>query len=140
MKNTASLYGREKKERKTLRNAAEQQKKNERDGKKGGKGGGHDSACWMFREPTKRAESIHTKRKITKKRRERERDGSIGQAFLECVARRHFVGWPERFFLLLLLPPFLSFSLFLWLLQRSFLCVTHSSSLLATKLRHLSFF
>ena len=63
IKNTASLYGREKKERKTLRNAAEQQKKNERDGKKGGKGGGHDSACWVFREPTKRAESIHTKKK-----------------------------------------------------------------------------
>lgn len=51
-----------------------------------------------FVSPRKEQRAYTHKKKITKKRRERERDGSIGQAFLECVARRHFVGWPQRFF------------------------------------------
>jgi hypothetical protein len=41
------------------------------------KGGGHDSACCVFREPTKRAESTHTHthtKRREKKRRERRVD------------------------------------------------------------------
>jgi hypothetical protein len=74
----------------------------------------------VFREPTKRAESTHTQK-------EEEKDGSIGQAFLECVARRHFVGWPELFSSS---SPFFFLSFFFFVAVIMFvLCVTHSSSL-----------